>query len=551
MRKLLAMLMALVLVFSLAACGSEPAPSGGDTPAPAPSGGDTPAPAPSATKTEFTYALGGSPNYLDPAIASDSIGSYVMNQIYQPLFILGTGGEVLKFAVDDWSLDDSNLVYTLKLKDTYWSDGQKVVAGDFVYGVKHALSLDPADVSYVTFITDWVVGTAEVAGGKIADMDDIGFKALDDSTLEITLKTPCEYYPSLLCSGVYFPLRSDWAPEGDYTWADNADAPTNGYFHPTSIDRAAKVVMDRNTYNESDKVSLERLTAQVMEDMDAQLMAFQTGEIDYATSVEAPVAVAQYSGTPSLDIYDSTINYYCQFNNVMAPNPVLKDVNVRQAFMWGIDRQAIVDALDAGEAYYPLYGFVPNGLSSPTEGDFRDAGGDLCGYDPDKARELLKDYPDGVTIEYYYNQNNMHDTVAAVLKSQLAEVGINLVLKTADVRVFFDDRDSQGNYEAARGAMSADYMDSLTYLNMGLSSWQQGYTWGDATYDQMIADAAPLSGQARLDQLHAAEKYLVGDNAFVCPLFGYKTVCLKNPNSTGYINNPQGNSFFVFVSFTA
>ncbi len=75
MRKLLAMLMALVLVFSLAACGSEPAPSGGDTPAPAPDGGDTPAPAPTATKTEFTYALGGSPNYLDPDIAAFSIGS--------------------------------------------------------------------------------------------------------------------------------------------------------------------------------------------------------------------------------------------------------------------------------------------------------------------------------------------------------------------------------------------------------------------------------------------------------------------------------------------
>ncbi|MBQ8995106.1 MAG: peptide ABC transporter substrate-binding protein [Oscillospiraceae bacterium] len=546
-KKFMALLLALVLVFSLAACGSQggETPTGGGTDTPS-GGGDTPA---TATKTEFVYALGGSPNYLDPAIASDSIGSYVLNQIYLPLFILGDGGAVLNAACKDYTVDEDGLVYTFTLNDTYWSDGQKVTAEDFVYGVKHALAFGSVDAQYLTFVTDFVAGSPELDGAKIADMDGLGVVALDDSTLQITLYQPCEYFLSLLCSGVYFPLRSDVAPEGDYTWADDPNAPTNGYFHPTSIDRADRVVMDRNTYNESDKVSLERLTARVMEDMDAEIMAFRTGEIDYATSVEAPVAVSMFGGTDSLDIYDSTINYYVQFNSVMAPNPVLADVNVRRAFMLAINREELVEALDAGDAYYPLYGFVPNGLSSPTEGDFRDAGGDYCGYDPDAAKELLKDYPDGVTIEYYYNQNNMHDTVASVMKRQLAEVGITLDLKTADVRVFFDDRDTQGNYEAARGAMSADYMDSMTYLAMGLSTWQAGYTWGDATYDQMIAEANTFTGQERLTKLHEAEKYLVETQGYVCPLFGYKTVCLKNPNSTGYINNPQGNSFFYFVSF--
>ena len=534
-RKLLALVLVVALAMSMTACGGN--------------GGNEPE---TEVKTEFTYALGGEPNYLDPAYAADSIASYVLNQVYLPLFILAQGGEIRKAACKDYTVDDSKLVYTFTLVDNnYWSDGKKVTAEDYVYGVKHALSLGSADASYLTFITDFVEGALQYDGGKIADMNDLGVKALDDNTLEITLKTTCEYFPSLLCAGVYYPLRSDFAPEGDYTWADDPAAPTNGYFHFTSIDRSSTIVMERNTHNESADVHLEKLTAKIMEDMDAQLMAFKTGEIDYATSVEAPVAVSQYGGTNSLDIFDSTINYYMQFNvNMSDADSPLKDINVRKALQLGLNREKIVEALDAGDAYYPLYGFVPEGLSSPTEGDFRKAGGNYCTYDPDQARELLKAYPDGITLEYYYNQNNMHDTVASVMKDQLAEIGINLVLKTADVRVFFNDRDTEGNFELARGAMSADYMDARTYLDMGLSSWQTAYTWGDATYDQMIAATETMSGQERLDQLHAAEKYLVEENAYINPIFGYKTVCLKNPNTTGYINNPQGNSFFVFVSFT-
>ena len=118
MKKLLVALLAMMMVFSLAACGGD----NGDN-------GDT-----GAIKDTFTYALGGEPNYLDPAVASDSVGSYVLNQSYYPLFAIGADGSTVKHACVDYSVDETRTVYTFKLtENNYWSDGQKVVAGDYVY----------------------------------------------------------------------------------------------------------------------------------------------------------------------------------------------------------------------------------------------------------------------------------------------------------------------------------------------------------------------------------------------------------------------------------
>lgn len=546
LKKILVLALALLMSLTLVACSSDTSDDTSDD-----AGDDT---ATETTyKTHFTYALGDSPSYLDPAIASDSIGAYVINQTSYPLFQMSQDG-VSPCAVEDYTVSEDGLTYTLTLRDNSWSDGQAVVAEDYIYGIKHALSIGSGEVTYLTWITNNLVGAAQYDGADVDSMTELtGAVATDDKTIVFTLVQPCDYFTSLLAGGVYYAVRSDYAPSGDYTYAESADVPTNGAFKYSSIDRADRIEFAKNEYFcDAEQVTLETMTAVVMADMEAQLMAYQTGEIDYATSVDAATVGSLYTEGKEIDMYPSVINYYIEFNTreETNTNAALLDVNVRRAFQLAIDRQAVVDALDAGDAYYPLYGFVPSGISSD-EGDFREVGGDLVTYDKEKAIELLAasgysvDNP--VTIEYYYNQNTMHDTVAAVVKAQLAEVGINLELKTGDVRVFFADRDDEGNYEAARGAMSADYLDPTTYLDMATTSYQNCASWGDTTYDEMMNTAASLSGQERTDELHAAEKYLVEETAQVCPLFGYQSVCLQPVGMTGSINSPQGNSTFWFV----
>ncbi len=542
MKKLLVLLLSLLMIVSLAACSGSNNGGGGDN------GGGT---EPVAEDKVFKYAIGDSPNYLDPAIASDSIGSYVINQFYYPLYYFSPTG-ILPAAAADTKVSDDGLVYTIKINANKWSDGQAVKADDFVYGPKHALSLGDAEVSYLAWITDYIVNAKDYVGKSTDEMTDLGIKALDDETVEYTLVKPCSFFTSLLWGGIYYPLRPDFAPSGDYTWANTVGYPTCGAFTPTYIDPAEKISSVKNeNWFDADKVKVSGLECLVITDMESQLMAYQTEEIDFATSLSAGTVSKLYDDK---ELFASgNVNYYMELNMrpETAKNEALLDVNVRKAILYGVDRQAIVDAIDAGTIYYPLYGFVPHGIVDPTDGDFRTTGGDLCSYDQEAAKKYLAEagysVDNPLELEYYYNQNTTHDTVAAVLKEQLAAIGINLTLKTGDVRTFFDDRDNQANFEAARGAMSADYNDSLTYLDMATYTYQTKASWGDTVYDELMLEIASMSGQERIAKLHEAEKYLVEDQAMVIPLFGYGSACLRKPYVTGDFDNGQGNSIFWYV----
>ncbi|MDD6467950.1 MAG: peptide ABC transporter substrate-binding protein [Erysipelotrichaceae bacterium] len=529
MKKLVVLLLSVLMVLSLTACGSKGSSNGG-------------------SKT-FTFAVGDQPSYMDPAIASDSIGSYVINQMYFPLFYMGKDNLEMG-AAESCEVSSDGLVYTIKLRENYWSDGVKVTAEDYVYGPKHALSIGDAEVSYLSWITDYIVNAKQYVYGDATNMPDLGIKALDDDTIQYTLTKPVGFFTSLLWGGVYYPLRADFAPSGDYTWADTVGYPMNGAFVPTSIDRASTIVMEKNEkWCWADQVNVDTLVAKVITDMDAQLMAFQNKEIDFATSVEA-ATVSKLDEVKDNFFPSGVINYYVNINCAdNATNAALKDVNVRKALSYGIDREAIVEARDDGVTK-ALYGFVPSGIFTD-EGDFRTVGGNLTKYDPELAKQLLAEAgynaENPLKLEYYYNQNAAHDLVAAVLKEQWSKINVELQLKTADVRTFFADRDEHAVFELARGAMSADYMDALTYLDMATSTYQMKQSWGDATYDAMMLDAASMSGQERIDQLHKAEKYIVEETAQVIPLFEYGSACLRSSKVSGDFNNCQGNSLFWFV----
>lgn len=549
--KILKSALAGMMALTLAACGS----SSSTTSSSSADAGSSSAADAGATgyKDTFTYAIGGEPTYFDPGYSSDSVTAYVVNQLYYPLFYIGEDGSMVNAACTDYTYDEETMTYTFNLRqDLKWSDGQDCVAGDYVYGMKHALSLGAADSYYSYFITDFVLNAAQYDGADVADMTDIGISAPDDYTITIQLENKCPYFVSLLSAGVFYALREDYAASGDYSWADDPSVPTNGPFYPTSIDRASEIVMAKNEYfPDADQVTVNTMTCEVMADMDAQLLAYQTGEIDFATSLDPSVANT-YEGSDELVLASSVINYFVLINS-FGDNEALQDVNVRRALSLGVDRSAIITAFDVEGVYYELYGLVPVGIPGAT-GDFReeaDAEEQYTTTDKDTARQLMEEAgysaDNPLQLTYYYNQNTMHDTVAAVLKEQWADIYVDLTLQTGEIRTFFEDRDN-GNFELARHAFSADYMDPSTYLDMPLTSNQpNAHVWGDETYDQMIMESRELDGEERYAKLHEAEKYLVEEMNYIVPLFGYKSVMLAKSGTTGYVPNPQGNAVFWFV----
>ena len=538
-KKLLALVLAILMALSLTACG------GGS------GGGDTPS-EPTYKKT-FTYSVGGEPTYMDPARCGDSVTAEIHNEIWYPLFYLTEDGSPAKGDCIDYSIDDSGTVYTFKLDpNAKWSDGVALTADQYVYGIKRCIGMGYEDVGYLTMITNYIANAEAHVGDAVADMDDVGVKALDDFTLEITLNAKCPFFVSLLPTQVFAALRPEIAPEKDSEWSNTVGYPTTGAFVPTKIDSASEYILEKNPYFAlADQVYCDKLIAKIMPSMEASQMAFQTGEIDYDTSADSSATkVADLAD--AIDIHGN-INYYMNIN-CYTSNEALQNVEIRRALQLGIDRSAFVTALDAGDVYYELYGFLPVGIPD-FKGDFRtnqDNEHKLVYTDKDAAKAIMEKYgygPDNtLKLEYYYNQNAMHDTVSAVIKEQLKDIYVDVTLKTAELRTFFDDR-SYGRYDLARNAFSADYMDPWNYLElMAIYNDPEGRTFfGDETYDKLLFESMELEGEARFAKLHEAETYAIETMCFNVPLFGYGSVSLQKPGTTGVINNPQANHIFWFV----
>ncbi len=541
-KKFITLLLSLLMVISMTACSGG---GGGETPEPS---GET------KYKTTFTYAVGGEPTYMDPAKCGDSVTAEIHNEIWYPLFYLTETGAVANGDCIDWSVDDSGTVYTFKLDPKEkWSDGVPVTADQYVYGIKRCIGYGFDEVGYLTMITNYILNAEKHVGEAVADMDDVGVKAVDDYTLEITLNAKCPFFVSLLPTQVFAALRPEIAPEKDSEWSSTPGYPTTGAFVPTKIDSASEYILEKNpNFARADEVIVEKMIAKIMTSMEESQMEFQTGEIDYDTSAGSDVV-----NNPTLKEnvrLNGNINYYMNLNCYTGPE-ALQNRDVRRAIQLGIDRSAFVTALDAGDMFYELYGFVPVGLPDWDGSDFRtnaDNDHKLVYTDKEEAKRLMEsagfNENNRLALTYYYNQNAMHDTVAAVIRDQLKDIYIDVTLKTAELRTFFDDR-SYGRYDMARNAFSADYMDPWNYMElMAIYNDPEGRTFfGDETYDKILFESMELEGKERFDKLHEAEVYAIETMCFNCPLFGYGDASLEKTGTIGVINNPQANHIFWFV----
>lgn len=502
--------------------------------------------------------VGGDIAQLDPAVADDSITANVLNQTYEGLYTLDKDGNAVpNLATADAEVSEDGLTYTITLKDgVKWSDGQDLKAEDFVYAWKRAAAIGNADSYYSQFITSNIKGAVE--GGDIDNMPDFGAVAKDDKTIVITLKQRTPYFQALLTNTVFYPVRKDFieANTEDYKssdWANSTDAPVLSAFKFTSINIKDEVVLAKNeNYYDADSVKLNGVSFKVMPDMDSETNAFKTGDLDFATSVNRETAL-QDDLKDNVYVIDPFVCNYFMLVNAGNENDgssdalkALKDPEIRKAISMGIDREAILQVLGYGDLAYELHGLIPKGIPG-TSGDFReeaDEAAKLAATDVEAAKKIMesKGYSADkmLTITYSYNDNQMHKDVAQSMQASLKNIYVNLELTPSEKEAFFAARD-KGDFELARHAMTADFIDPMAYLSMYYDAATAGNTVDDTKYEELVDKANALDGTERLSALHEAEKYLIQEQNYIIPLFGYSEPYLLNSSVKGITSSPEGH----------
>lgn len=534
MKKLLASFLALAMAFSLTACGGDDAEK----------------------KDSVIVAVGGDTANLDPAIVDDSITNNILLECYDGLYTLDKNGNIqTKLATDMPEISEDGLTYTIKLKKgVKWSNGDALKASDFVYAWKRAVSIGSGKAYYGTFISGYVDGATD--GASMDELNQtFGATALDDTTIQIKLRQKCAYFTKLMAQSVFYPVNEAYVSAHDpmnSTWGHNEDCPYLGAFKVTKVNVKDEIKMVKNDkYYAADEVKLKGLTFKVMKDMDAETSGFQSGEIDFATSVNNDTVEADESLKDLVYLIDPFVcNYFVLINaGDENTNPVLKDVEIRNAIGLAINRKDMLEVLNYGENASQLYGLTPKGVPGTNGEDFRtqqDKVEKLADYNLKEAQKIMtaKGYSkkNMLKLSYSYNDNTMHKTVAESMQASLKKAYIDLELKATEKEAFFDARDN-GDFEICRHAMTADYMDPMAYLSMYYNNGGKlaGNTADDQTYEDLVTATEKLDGDERMEALHKAENYLVGEQHYVIPLFQYSEKYLKVENLEGVTSSPDGH----------
>lgn len=562
MKKILSLVLASALALSLAACGTPSTPSTSSTPdaassAPAESGSaSSAAPSTNALNLEGAVAtvnLGADPKTIDPSLNSAADGNDVLMNTFETLLRNFDGSGITSAAAESYTTSDDGLVWTFKIRPTAkWSDGQPLKAQDFVFSWQR--TVDPKTASEYAYFFYPILNAEAIVGGE-KDKSELGVKAIDDSTLEVTLAAPCGYFEELVAFPTLSPEREDVVDENGLWAKDPAKAISNGPFYLTDYQLGSHLTLSKNPhYWDVEKTKLDHLVMKMIVDQSTILTAFNSNEILWANKApteEIPNLIA--SG--DLEVYPYLGTYFFVINQETSIE-ALKDKRVRQAISMAIDRQQICDLVTRG-GETPATSFVSPGVTDADGKDFKETAGDYylkTTAQVEEAKALLTEagYPNGEGIpelEIMFNTDGKHQAIAEAVQEMLkTNLGISVKLNNQEWAVFQDTRIA-GDYPAiARHGWIGDYTDPQTFLDMFMSingkpNDQAGCGYLNPEYDAAVKEGMANSGKARYDAFYKAEAILMED-ANVIPVQYYVNTILSSPSFTGWYLSPIGKIYF-------
>lgn len=443
--------------------------------------------------TTLRLQLASEPDKLDPALNSTVDGACLALASFAGLFTYDEQGKVVPELAESYTVSEDGLTYTITLKDgLMWSDGSPLDAKDFEYAWKRAAN--PETASDYEYMFDQFDGYGEE--GK-----EINVTASEDGkTLTAVLSSPITYFFDLMAFPAYLPVpqAAVEAAEGykdesgkvvnPGAWALEAGFISNGPFVLESWKHEESMVYVKNpNYYNADAVTLERLELMLSADDAAVLAAYNAGDLDFIDTVPSD-EIKNLKDTAEFYAVDQIGTYYLCFNvnsELFAGKTVEQAKAMRKAVSALIDRQHIIDTVaQTGQVLATT--FIPFNMADGHGGLFKTADAEAnypVGdgyYDPerdvDAALALLDEA--GFVVEngrlsaetpfeivYITNAGTGHEGIAQLIQQDLAEVGIEMSIKTNDWKVFLNERKA-GNFVMARNGWIADFDDPINMLEM-------------------------------------------------------------------------------------
>ncbi len=485
----------------------------------------------------FHYGNGSEPQGLDPHVVTGVPENHIIRALFEGLAVKNPYTlEPEPGVARSWDISDDGRVITFHLNpEARWSNGDPMSAADYVWSWQRLLS--PALGAEYAYMLFPLKNAKPFATGEITDFNEVGVKALDDLTLQVTLNERTPYFLQLMdhysTFAVHRPTIEKFGKATDrYTpWTRVENMVSNGAFRLKRWQLNRRIELEKSdTYWDRDKVRLNGIIYYPTENVVSEERMFRVGQLHYTNSVplgkipvyramaDSPYVQAPYLGT-----------YYFLLNTT---RPLVNDVRIRKALSMAVDRDKLNKTVLKGTVI-SAYSITP----PDTLGYFPPR---LFSYDPEQARELLAaaGYPDGdgwPGLELTYNTSEDHRKIAVALQQMWKDVlNIEITLTNQEWKVYLDSVTNM-HFQIARRGWIGDYVDPNNFLDLFISGGGNNNTgFADPRYDEMILRGAPRAAtrEERFAVFHEAETLLM-EQMPIIPIYTYTSKHLIHPSVNG------------------
>ena len=504
---------------------------------------------------EMVFVLSNEPDGIDPGVTNNSFASTFLVNCFEGLVTYDATGTVVPGNAESWDISEDGTVYTFHLRDGLkWSDGTDLTAEDYVYALQRVLNPETAG-QYVDIVTAYVKNAKEYYAGE-ATAEELGVKAVDPQTLEITLIQPTSFFIDLLTMWVFDPVqKATIEANGDQWTASPETYVCNGPFKITEMNMGESMVLEKNDhYWDAENVTMEKVTLRYILDTSTALTAYESGEVDGIRNIPSSDYArlkAENAGIQSVPNY-GTVYYNINCEKEPYNNPL-----VRKALNLAVDRQAIIDNVVQVDAT-PAYNFLAPGYvvygTDITEG--RSDRGLSPNADPEAAKAALAEagYPDGEgfpTLQLsYYSDDTVKKVVEAMAEMLETNLGIEVEITSNDWAIFYENV-QKGNYEVAAMGWSADYTHPMSFLPLLVTDDANNNSfYSNPEYDAMVEQIKVETDPAKAVELIKQAEDLVMDEYPFINLYYKANNFLMKDYVKGYYMLSNGNLCFKNASIS-
>ena len=494
-----------------------------------------------AEKQELVRNNGSEPSSLDPHKVESDVENNIISDLFEGLVSVSPAGEIQPRLAEKWENKD-NTVWTFHLRPgVTWSDGTAITAQDIVWSWQRLVS--PLTASpYASYPGNMhIVNGAEIAQGQKAP-ETLGVKALDDTTLEVTLTQPNAAFLAMLAHPSLVPLDKVLISRYGDKWTKPEHMVTSGPYKLSQWVVNERIVAERNPrYWDNAHTVINKVTYLPISSETADVNRYKAGEIDIVYTV--PInQFAQLKKTmgDQLDVSPQLATYYYEFNTTRPP---FNDPRVRRALNMALDKDIIAEKV-MGQGQRPAWL-----ISQPDIGGVKLHNPEYASWPRDKriaeAKKLLSEagYNEShpLVFNLLYNTSESHQRIAIAASTMWKKnLGVEAKLQNQEWKTMLDAMHTH-NFDAVRYAWIADYDDAATFLNNFRTGDSENTSqYSNPVYDEALRNAAKASDTTARGKFYQQAEDLLGQDVPAIPVYHYVRTHLVKPWVGGFTPDKLG-----------